>query len=226
MKRIGHGGASALAPANTVASFEAALEAGVDVVEFDVRAVRGRLVLAHTTLHGRRACLSLDAALRHLATARFAGVELDGDLKHAGCEPATLAALRRFGLLDRTLLSSQCAPVLDRIRALEPYARTGISIGPWLARRSQRWGNWRAQVLDGLATGRFSALMAHHRLVDARLCDAVRERGAELHAWTVGDRRTLQRLADLGVDGAVVDDPRLFHGVVGPAPARAAALAA
>jgi glycerophosphoryl diester phosphodiesterase len=36
-RRIGHGGASALAPANTLASFEAAAAAGIDIAEFDVR---------------------------------------------------------------------------------------------------------------------------------------------------------------------------------------------
>ncbi len=49
-QRIGHGGASALAPANTLASFDAALEVGVDMVEFDVRAYHGELILAHTDL--------------------------------------------------------------------------------------------------------------------------------------------------------------------------------
>ncbi len=222
MKRIGHGGASALARANTIASFEAALAHGIDVIEFDVRAVRGRLVLAHTTLDGRGRCVGLEGALRHLAGPRFANVELNADLKHTGCEAATLAALRRFGVLDRTLLSSQCAPVLDRVRVLEPRARTAISIGPFLARRSQRWGDWRAQVLSALAGGRFGALMAQHRLVDAKLRDGVRERGAELYAWTVGDRGTMDRLAALGVDGVVVDDPRLFGATVAaraPAPA-------
>ena len=54
-ERIGHGGASALAPANTLASFDAAHDVGVDVVEFDVRAWHGELVLAHTVLHAARA---------------------------------------------------------------------------------------------------------------------------------------------------------------------------
>jgi glycerophosphoryl diester phosphodiesterase len=34
---IGHGGASAIGPANTTASFDAALRAGVEMIEFDVR---------------------------------------------------------------------------------------------------------------------------------------------------------------------------------------------
>src|SRR5437763_8400718 len=71
-KRIGHGGASALAPANTLASFDAALEVGVDMVEFDVRAWRGELVLAHTILDARRGgSLRLRDALAHLASRRF-----------------------------------------------------------------------------------------------------------------------------------------------------------
>ena len=36
MKRVGHKGADLIAPGNTLASFDAALEAGVDMVEFDV----------------------------------------------------------------------------------------------------------------------------------------------------------------------------------------------
>ena len=66
-QRIGHGGASALARANTLASFDAACEIGVDMVEFDVRAWNGELVLAHTVLHARRGGnVPLDDALAHL----------------------------------------------------------------------------------------------------------------------------------------------------------------
>ena len=60
-ERIGHGGASALAPANTLASFDAAHDVGVDVVEFDVRAWHGELMLAHTVrLRAGRALMAWD----------------------------------------------------------------------------------------------------------------------------------------------------------------------
>ena len=36
MLRIGHKGADAIAPGNTLESFEAAVEAGVDMIELDV----------------------------------------------------------------------------------------------------------------------------------------------------------------------------------------------
>src|SRR5947209_16386874 len=92
---IGHGGASALAPANTLASFEVAHELGVDMVEFDVRAWRGELVLAHTVFHARRGGnVRLLDALAYLADRRFAGLGLNVDVKHLGCEPALLDGLR------------------------------------------------------------------------------------------------------------------------------------
>ena len=45
--RIGHRGAAMLAPENTLASFRAAVEAGVDLIEFDVIRHGSRLVVAH-----------------------------------------------------------------------------------------------------------------------------------------------------------------------------------
>ena len=49
MLRIGHRGAAAVAPENTLRGFETALEAGVDLIEFDVLDLdEGELVLGLT----------------------------------------------------------------------------------------------------------------------------------------------------------------------------------
>lgn len=209
--RIGHGGASALAPGNTLASFDAAVSVGIDMVEFDVRGYRGELLLAHTVFDARRAdVVRLHDALTHLSGSRFADVELNVDVKHVGCEAALLDGLRRTGLLDRALLSSQVPAVLDRLRELEPRARLGISVGGRIARVSRRWGDWRAQVLAGLAARRWEALMAQHRLIDPPLLEAVADRGGLLYAWTVNERSVIQSLRGLGVHGVTTADPRLF----------------
>ena len=55
MIRVGHKGADHVAPGNTVESFQAALEHGVDMIEFDVLKTRdGRLILAHDYEDGTR----------------------------------------------------------------------------------------------------------------------------------------------------------------------------
>lgn len=210
-KRIGHGGASALAPGNTLASFDAPVEVGIDMVEFDVRAWNGELVLAHTIFHARRGGnVRLIDALKHLSARRFGDVELNVDLKHVGCEQALLGRLRHTGLLERTLISSQVPEVLDRVRQFEPRARVGISIGGRIARVSRRWRDWRTAALAGLHAGRWDALMAQHRLVDATLLDEVVERRGWLCAWTVNERGAIGRLRELGVHGIATADPRLF----------------
>ena len=210
-ERIGHGGASALAPGNTLASFDAAREVGVDMIEFDVRSWRGELVLAHTVLHARRgADATLAQALSHLSGRRFDDIGLNVDVKHVGCERVLLDALREARLLHRTLISSQVPAVLLRVRALEPTAGLGVSIGGRLARLSRRWRDWRAHVLAGLAGGRWEALMAQHRLVDRGLLDEVVSRHGRLYAWTVNERPAIDRLRALGVHGIATADPRLF----------------
>jgi glycerophosphoryl diester phosphodiesterase len=211
-QRIGHGGASALAPANTLASFDAAVEVGVDMVEFDVRAYRGELILAHTVIDARqRVCVRLPEALAHLSSRRFREVGVNLDVKHVGCESALAEGLHHHsGLLNRALISSQVPAVLDRFREREPHVLTGISVGGRIARLSCRWRDWRAEVLAGLGSRRWDAVMAQHRLVDPGLLEAVQSRDGHLYAWTVNDRHVIQSLRALGVHGITTADPRLF----------------
>lgn len=192
---------------NTLASFEAALDLGVDMIEFDVCAVRGRLGIAHNPLEGRLfGCVPLETGLAHLALARFGGVELNVDLKQVGVEAGALEALQRYDLLERSLISSNRPAVLDRVRALEPSARTGLSVGA----RLPRVRDWSRRIAEALESGRFQALMAHHRLVDRELVERVHGAGAELYVWTVDESSLIDRLTGLEVTGITTNDPRLF----------------
>src|SRR5262249_40097962 len=97
LRRIGHKGADPIAPGNTLAPFDAALAAGVDMIEFDVLPARrddpeGPLVLAHDYEHAEGAP-ALEAGLAHLASSPFAGVGFDVDLKLPGYEAPVVEAL-------------------------------------------------------------------------------------------------------------------------------------
>jgi len=212
VKRVGHKGAGQLAPGNTVASFEAALAAGVDVIEFDVTRHRGRLVLAHSRLEARRhQPVPLAAGLAHLGDPRFAHVTFNVDLKRPGYELQTLDLLQAAGLIDRCLISSQFARSLDRVRRLDPSVRVGISVGGWISRRRHRWNRGLTQrLVVAIEAGRFDCLMAHHRLVDADLVTRMTACGAEVYAWTVDSQILIERLLLTGVAGITTNDPRLF----------------
>jgi glycerophosphoryl diester phosphodiesterase len=214
---IGHAGASEIAPANSLESFALAAELGADHIEFDVRQWRGRLLLAHNAFDAQFGrCLRLSEALEELSGERYAGLGFVVDLKTGGSAAPVIEGLKHHGLFDRALVTSQCPPFLAAVRRIAPDARLGISIAGRFARRLQRWGDWRSEVLTALHAGHYHALMAHHRLIDRDLVDRVAAAGAELHAWTVGCPDAMRSLAGLGVDGVVTGNPRLMRQAITP----------
>lgn len=230
LKRVGHKGADKLVPGNTPASFDAALDAGVDMIEFDVlpevyaNPEGSRLVLSHDYTGDVTVAMSLEEGLDHLAGPAFAAVELDVDLKLPGYEDRVVAALQERELVSRTLVSSMYPSSLDRVRALEPDLRVGWSV-PRARRDYTLHPAWKVPaygalsvgraVLPGRAaaairSGRFDAVMAFWRLVTPRLARAVRAAGGELYVWTVDDTARIRAMAAMGATGVITNDPRLF----------------
>ena len=165
--------------------------------------------MPQTGLDGyRKRCRDLDEALRWLSTLLDAGVGLVVDLKTPGTEAPTLEALEREGLRSRATLTSQCRPILARVRRVDPSARTGVSIAGPGSRLLQRWGAWRDVVIEDIREGHYDVVMAHRGLVDRDLVQRVHAAGAELHAWTVRAAHEVARLKALNVDGIVATDPR------------------
>jgi glycerophosphoryl diester phosphodiesterase len=225
--RVGHKGADLIAPGNTRESFDAALAAGVDMIEFDVLPERWRdgdseLRLAHDygDLRGRT-CLTFDEGLDHLAPT---GIRLDVDLKGPGYEGRVVTALRERGLVERSIVSSQYLESLRLIRAQEPKLRLGWSVPK--ARSDPFTSRWRklpayafvavyrsglpSRAAAAVRAGEVDALMAHWRLVTPRLVRALQGAGGELYVWTVDDGDHIGRLDALGVTGVITNDPRLF----------------
>jgi glycerophosphoryl diester phosphodiesterase len=225
VKRVGHKGADHVAPGNTIASFEAALEHGVDMIEFDVLRTRdGRLVLAHDWEDAEdRECLTLEEGLDHFAGEAYADVELDVDLKLPDYEREVAEGLEARGLTDRALVSTTYPESLARLGELAPGLRRGWSVprarrdytrSVWAvpAYAALRW--WRARLPARAArmigSGACEALMAHRLLVSPQLVEAVQGAGGQIYVWTVDDAEKIAALEALGVDGVITNDPRLF----------------
>jgi glycerophosphoryl diester phosphodiesterase len=232
-RRVGHKGAANIERGNTLASFDAALAHRVDMIELDVLSERpngqGRLLVAHDYQDLRsRAPLTLEEAFAHLSGPRFAGLELDVDVKLPGYELRVLEALRRHGLVGRTLVSGMFPTGLLLMRAEEPSLRLGWSVPrvrrdyttdmltaiPALAILTGYRAMLPRRALGALREGRFDAIMAHWRVVTNALVRAVAQGGGELYVWTVDDRPMIERLTAMGVDGIITNDPRLFEKLV------------
>jgi glycerophosphoryl diester phosphodiesterase len=229
LKRIGHKGADRIAPGNTLESFDAALAAGVDMVEFDVLPEHpdgsGRLVLAHDfTAAARGTPLTLEQGLAHFAQDAWAGVELDVDLKLPGYERRVIDALRAYDLAGRALISTMQESSLGVVRAAAPDIRLGWSVPrvrrnylghpltrlPALAAAQYARRVLPARAARAIREGRIDALMSHWALVTPRLVRAIGAAGGELYVWTVDDRERIAALDAIGVNGIITNDPRLF----------------
>jgi len=226
-KRVGHKGAHHIAPGNTLASFDAALEAGVDMIEFDVLPERGsdRLLLAHDYEDAKRPDVAtLEEGLEHLCGAPYDGIELDVDLKTTGYEDRVVAALREHGLLERALISTMEMESIDRLGEIAPRARLGLSVPKLRRDPLETWyTRYPAMVVGGVArellpartarairAGRYDALMCHFALVTPRLVREVTAAGGELYVWTVDNAARIAQLEAMGVAGVITNDPRLF----------------
>jgi glycerophosphoryl diester phosphodiesterase len=231
LRRVGHKGADDLAPGNTLASFDAALAADVDMIEFDVLAADredpagSELILAHDYREAqRREPPTLDEGLAYLASPPFAGIDLDVDLKLPGYEERVVEALRKHDLVGRSLISSHYTRSLAAVRAVEPELRLGWSV----PRASRDYTKSRVYAIPayaalrafraalprlaarGIRERRFDAVMAHWRLVSPALVRSVSAAGGEVYVWTVDDLPKIKRLEALGVTGVITNDPRLF----------------
>jgi glycerophosphoryl diester phosphodiesterase len=231
VKRVGHKGADEIAPGNTPASFDAARDTGVDMIEFDVLPADhedpggSALLLAHDYRDARkRTPTTLGEGLAHLAGSAFAGLDFDVDLKLPGYEDRVVAALREHGLVERSLVSSQYRASLARVRELEPALRRGWSV-PKASRdytKSKLYAVpayaalrvFRAalprRAAAAVAGGEVTAVMAHWLVVSPALVRAVERAGGEVYVWTVDELDRIRRMRDLGVTGVITNDPRLF----------------
>jgi glycerophosphoryl diester phosphodiesterase len=221
--RIGHRGAAALAPPNTIASIEAALAARMDMVELDVIALPdGSLVLGHSLRELGPDPPTFDQALGLIA--EHEGTSLLADVKRPGYESALVEALRRHDLVERTLASSAEVDALQALRRIEPLLRRGRTY----PRDRLRLGRRRTLVpvagptlaaLRAALPFRIGRLLAEadasvatlqHRIVSRPVVERCHARGAAVFAWTVNDPALVARLDGLGVDGLITDDPRVF----------------
>lgn len=220
---IGHRGASADAPENTLAAFALAVAQGADGVELDVQlSADGQPVIIHdgtidrvTNGAGRVSALTLAQlqayALRDgeriptlaqlfalLGTQTLYNVELkDMSQRDRGLETAVAACVREFGLNERVLISSFNPFAVRRARrCFDPGVPLALIRQPGL--QSQAYRLVRGTQADH----------PHHSLVDEAYMGWARARGYRVHVWTVDDPQIARRLVKLGVHGIITNAPR------------------
>lgn len=219
---IAHRGASADAPENTMAAFQLAFDQGADGIELDVMLSKDKqLVVIHDdtldrTTNGSGRVRDLTLAQLHALDAgmgeqiptlkqvldAFGGqmlinIELKNYATPFDALPVLAAQLLKSEALIESVIISTFNPFnLGRVRRHCPGVQLGLLAVPG---KADFW-LWRLF--------RYDALHPHFTDVDQALVAAQKARQRQVNVWTVDDPDEIRRLAALGVDSLITNDPQ------------------
>ncbi len=219
MLRVGHRGARAYAPENTIASFKKALEIGVDAVELDVRRTKdNKLVVIHdedvkrtTDGEGLVCKLGLEQIKRFSAdggekipTLEEALDFLDKkvkvfvELKEEDIEEQVLAIVHARGLEKNVVIVSFLENALRKIRELNSTIETGLIYAK------------HKNPLNAALDLKANYLLAFYRFTHTANVEKAHESGLKVVVWTINTPEEVEQYAKKGVDGIASDKPDIL----------------
>jgi glycerophosphoryl diester phosphodiesterase len=215
---VAHRGLHRTVRENTVAAFEAALAAGVDGVELDVRACAdGALVVHHDPEVGGLSIVDhpSTALAEHVASLSQAllacgGLEVNVEIKmdaYRADDPRRATFIERvvaevdaLEAATRVIYSSFDEATCRYLREVAPASPVGLLLD---------WTDSALNALEGALAAGYAALHPNFRTVTPEVVATVQAAGLALNVWTPTERDDLARLLDWGVDAVITDDPAL-----------------
>ena len=232
-----HRGGAGAWPENSMPAFQGAVDLGYRYIETDVHATRDGVLLAFHDDHLDRVtdstgCIAeMDYA--DVKRARIAGKEpiplmadllaawpelrINIDPKRDNAAEPLIRLLKDAGAVERVCVNSFSGRRTAGIRdALGPRLCTGMGPLSTARLRFASWAGPAATLFGGFVEGCAQIPVAQHgiRLVDAALVGKAHQLGLQVHVWTIDDEAEMRRLAGLGVDGIMTDDPALLRKVL------------
>jgi glycerophosphoryl diester phosphodiesterase len=239
--RIAHRGASGLglAPENTLAAFELAIQLGVDVLELDVHATRdGQLVVLHDPTLERttdRQGLVQQLTLAEVRQAdagswfepRFKGERvplLEEVLELARRRALVLIEIKADHLAERVLqtvaqaraeeqviVQSFSPRIVRTVKLLAPAIPANLLVGKLPTTPSRIRA--RRMVREILETGA-NALAIWHAVLTPAFLEELRHRAIGVWAWTVDEEIVMRDLVLVGVQGIITNYPDRLNRVL------------
>jgi glycerophosphoryl diester phosphodiesterase len=222
MIKVGHRGARAYEPENTLRSFQKALELGVDAVELDVRRTKdGQIVVMHDadvkrTTNGEGLVSDLTLAEiqklnmdknEHAPTLKEALQFLNGkakvfiELKEENVEQQVLDVIDQVGTEKSVVLVSFLENALKTVKELNPKVETGLIYA--------KHKNPLKAALDVNAQW----LLALYRFMHTANVEKAHANGLKVLVWTINTAEEAAEMAKKGVDAIASDKPDILQGL-------------
>jgi glycerophosphoryl diester phosphodiesterase len=220
---LAHRGLHTKSPENTLGSFRAAVDAGVDYIETDIVASRdGFAMVSHDLVLDRVAGIS--AAVNTLSASELADVDLGGegfitlehalrefpdtrfniDVKDSGAIDGLVRAVEATGAHDRVLVSSFSSSRRREAMRWLPGVATSTTATEFLGVFATARLGMTPRPADQHAI-QIPARVGRLSTVTPALVSRYHRAGLEVHVWTVNESSEMRRLIDIGVDGIVTD---------------------
>jgi len=217
---IGHRGAAGLAPENTLAALQAGVDAGADILEFDVRLTNdGVPVLAHnprlagkwlsqTTLAELQQVTAV-TTLQEVLDTFFGKILLNIEIKQTKSVPAVYEAVKlyitRSSDWDNILFSSFKPQALVLLRENGDELNLALlhHINPFTYMRYHKKLN-------------LSAVGFHRLHINSIALAVAKELGIFTYVYTVDLPKTALRMEQRGLDGVVTNYPNKLNDALTP----------
>lgn len=228
---IGHRGAAALRPENTMASVLKAIEDGADWVEIDVQETADDVVIvAHDSDFMKLAGVNLkvwDATMADVAEidiGSWFGSEYASErtptlrdvLLATKGKAKVIIELKYYG--HDVDLENRVANLVEELGMEDDIATMSLKY-PAVQKMKALRPEWRAGVLAATAVGDLSGLEGDFVAVNAAMASpglirSVHDSGKDIYVWTVNDPLQMSAMASMGVDGLITDRPAMAQEVL------------
>ncbi|MGC8648683.1 MAG: glycerophosphodiester phosphodiesterase [Candidatus Micrarchaeia archaeon] len=226
MLKIGHRGAAGEVPENTLASFEYAINSGINAIELDIRKTKDNyIVVFHDEklerLTGKSGTIN-DYTLKELKTFKisnsdksiptleetldFIDKKVDKillEIKEKNTEKEVVKIVKEKALVDRVIIISFHEDVIKNVNKIDPKIETGLIYADY---KNKQYKN----PIDAAVSIKASYILPLYHFTHTKNIEDAHKNNLKVIVWTINTKKEAEEFKKKGVDGIASDYPKIL----------------
>ena len=210
---------------NSIRAFEAAIKAGADAVEFDLRRTADGVIVVHHNKWLKRSSVPIGEmtfsrlqkqaekcgleipTLKETLEACSGRISLDIELKEGGYEEEVVAAVRLYSDLRNVVFTSFIDSTVAKLKRLAPDAKAGLLLGLRPPASVMSKGLKGTLTFNRIRACRADFVAPHWRLLKMPFLNGTHKDGLPVFAWTVNRPSIAEKLIKRKPAAIITDFP-------------------